>query len=61
MQGERFMEKTETIEIDLATYPRDLLEALIVHSCEQNLPVNTIIVNALTEMVTRVSELSTTK
>lgn len=55
------MEKTETIEIDLSTYPRELLEALIVHSCEQNLPVNDIMVNALTEMVTRMSELSTTK
>ena len=52
------MENMTTIEIDLATYPRDLLEYLIVQSCEQNTPVNTILVNALTSMVEHLESLS---
>ncbi len=60
MQGERFMEKTETIEIDLSTYPRELLEQLIVESCEQNLPVNTIMVNALSSMLEHINNSSQT-
>lgn len=46
------------IEIDLATYPRDLLELIIVQSCEQNLPVNTILVNAITSMCAHLESLS---
>ena len=46
------------IEIDLATYPRELLEQLIVQSCEQNLPVSTIMVNAITSMVKHLESLS---
>ncbi len=46
------------VEIDLSTYPRELLEHIIVSSCEQNLPVNTILVNALTSMVAHIESLS---
>jgi hypothetical protein len=56
MQGERFL--MADIEIDLTTYPRELLEQIIVMSCEQNLPVNTILVNALTSMVAHIESLS---
>ena len=54
-RGNAFM---SNIEIDLATYPRELLEHLIVQSCEQNLPVNTIMINAITSMVEHLESLS---
>ncbi len=46
------------VEIDLSTYPRELLELIIVQSCEQNLPVNTIITNAICCMVEHLESLS---
>lgn len=48
----------ETIEIDLAEYPREVLEMLIVESCKQNLPVNDIIVDALSRLVKHFDSLS---
>ena len=56
LQGERF--PMANIEIDLATYPRELLEYIIVQSCEQNIPVNTLLVNALTSMCEHLESLS---
>lgn len=40
-------EKTESLELDLAEFERDILEALIIESCEKNISVNEVIVNVL--------------
>lgn len=40
-------EKTESLELNLAEFERDILEALIIESCEKNISVNEVIVNVL--------------
>ena len=40
-------EKLETIELDMAEWPRPILEMLITLSCEQDVSVNKIITDIL--------------
>ena len=40
-------EKTESLELNLAEFERDILEALIIESCNKNISVNEVIVNVL--------------
>lgn len=40
-------ENTESLELDLSTLPRDLLEHLVKQSCEQDISVNKVIENIL--------------
>lgn len=40
-------EKTESLELNLAEFEREILEALIIESCEKNISVNEVIVNVL--------------
>jgi hypothetical protein len=39
----------ETIELDLAEWPRELLEYLIKRSCEEQICINKVIANILEE------------
>jgi hypothetical protein len=38
---------TESIELNLAEFERDILEALIIESCNKNISVNEVIINVL--------------
>jgi hypothetical protein len=44
-------EKTESLELNLDEFERDILEALIKESCEKNISVNEIISNILTTYI----------
>ena len=45
------MEKTESIELNLAEFERDILEALIIESCNKNISVNEVIINVLKQCI----------
>ena len=42
-------EELKTLELDLSSFERPLLEFLIVQSCEQDISINKLIENLLTE------------
>lgn len=45
-------EKYVPLELDLSTFPRDLLEHLVKQSCEQDITVNKVIENMLRTYLT---------
>ena len=49
-------EKTESIEIDISTFDRKVLEDLIAESCDKDLSINKIISNRLQQYLEHIEK-----